>query len=957
MTVKVKIFLCAAAVAACAFGAAENGKQDVAAPCSDSISAYSMLTHDGRRMISRKKGGKNVYELVPTNQLPANLRQVRQWTIYGIKSAHSDLGLHRSNYVQRKGTVSRMDKAKELIAADVRPDSDPAAFRWVVEGWWSFLNYPADRGEAATRPFVDELRRRGRFNVGGNWCGSTTHVMGYEELCRSLYAKREMEEKWGLYTKTAQIVDNPGVSSALIGLYADAGIKYLTHWPNSYTMELGGKTLHYSYSTKGDRPCVFWWEAPDGKSRVLVWTGSTYCGSVFDVQTAFIDPLSHPKPDKAEKPPPDWKPDMARWEGRTAIMLETLEKSVPYDVWLFPNYHDDEMPSTRLADAFAAWNEKWATPVFRTVGSLDEPFERLERKWGDKIPVMRGDLSCAWDRATPAFAELLARKLAADRRLPIAEAKAAIASATAGVPFPKDNFDHAYEALQLNDDHSYGFSGYTGRRVYDTWAQHVDWIETAERAAKLGLKVASATGSLGVSEKVPKIQKLQNSKTPSSESNINPVHHVNPVKDGVTENQWYRIVVTNGVIYSILDKDLNRELLSAPANTFHYTQDRYKTWSDVSALRASRICSTVTLAPDRKAILIENVIENAADLLNNDRFKRYGHYAFPFSIDNPKFRSQLNGPVIDAFAEVLPQVANSYSCIRDWCAVEGEKYGIALVQPDTFVMEFGKQHGMNAYGHESGPASSAMWSLAFGDGLQWHLSEPPSFRFRYVITSYAGDWKSAHIPAFAAREVGALSACEDVTRHVSCDAANVELVALKAADDGNGYVARFRETEGRAVRTRIRQDLVRGAKYVLADLLERGRDHLPDGEFKIAPFAFATIRIEREGLNVAFASASEKWTGLLVRPRAFAGGIPGQMYLLWGAEEGIDAYELYRDGKMVATVHREAEDGIPFMNVRYDDLGLEPGRKYEYRIRPVFRNGHRGELGMPFYGLTRAMGK
>ena len=29
-------------------------------------------------------------------------------------------------------------------------------------------------------------------------------------------AKREMEEKWGVFTKTAQIVDNPGVSSALI---------------------------------------------------------------------------------------------------------------------------------------------------------------------------------------------------------------------------------------------------------------------------------------------------------------------------------------------------------------------------------------------------------------------------------------------------------------------------------------------------------------------------------------------------------------------------------------------------------------------------------------------------------------------------------------------------------------------------------------------------------------------
>ena len=91
---------------------------------------------------------------------------------------------------------------------------------------------------------------------------------------------------------------------------------------------------------------------------------------------------------------------------------------------------------------------------------------------------------------------------------------------TVVVPFQKDDFNHAYEALQLNDDHSYGFSGYTGRRVYDTWAQHIDWIETAERA----------------------------SETASTRPN-------NPVKNGVAENQWYRIAVTNGVIYSIFDKE------------------------------------------------------------------------------------------------------------------------------------------------------------------------------------------------------------------------------------------------------------------------------------------------------------------------------------------------------------------------------------------------------------------
>ena len=104
----------------------------------DEFKAYSMVTRDGRRLVSRVEGGKTIYELVATNALPASIPPVRQWTIYGIKSAHTDLGLHRSNYEQRKGTVRRLEMAKELFDADSRTDADPEAFRYVQEGWWDY---------------------------------------------------------------------------------------------------------------------------------------------------------------------------------------------------------------------------------------------------------------------------------------------------------------------------------------------------------------------------------------------------------------------------------------------------------------------------------------------------------------------------------------------------------------------------------------------------------------------------------------------------------------------------------------------------------------------------------------------------------------------------------------------------------------------------------------------------
>lgn len=882
--------------------------------------AYSMLTRDGRRLVSKETDGTRRFELVPTNALPAGLPEARRWTIYGIKSAHSDLGLHRSNFIQRKGTVLRIDEVGKLLAADHRTDDDPAAMRYVVEGWWSWLNYPLEKGEAKARDWLAPWYVRGRVDVGGGLCGLVTHVFGFEELCRSLYPKLAMESHWGVRTRTAQMVDNPGITSAMISPFVESGIEYLTFWPNRYASS-GGETLRMT----GDRlhPELFWWESPNGKDRILVWTGPSYVseGYLLGPNTAFIDRPSHPFPDQAEVPPRDWRPDLAAWEEKCALGLAALELRYPYDVWLYPDYHDDEIPSTRLADAYAAWNAKWATPVFRTVGSLDEPFDVVKVRWGERIPTVRGDISSAWASMSTAVSELHARKMAADRALPQTEALRTIASVERGEPFPKNDIDHAYEALLLNDDHSYGFSGYTGRRVYDTWAQHLDWIEFAERIA------GCAGGPAGLVQKGV---------------------------EGVSENRWYRIAVTNGVIYSIYDKELERELLERPANRLLYTRDRYQTFeSDPAGALRGRMLQRVWLDPDEKCVRIENVIEFAGDLLNGDRMKRFGHYAFPFKIERPKFRSQLCGPVIDAHEGIVPHVADSVSIVRDWCAVEGDGFGVALIQPDTQVVEYGRLNGWPVYGFRGRPSLGHIYSRVFDDGLQWHLAEPPSFRFRYAITSYRGGWQDAHVPALAARFVRNRHHDAEIARRVSMDQVNFEFVSLKPAEDGDGLIVRFRETEGRETKGALRQTLVGDAQITRVTVLERTMDQ--DDAFLFRPFETRSYRLTGRMSKIVYAPGSA-WTGLLTRPRAFPGGKQGQMYLLWNTDRrpSFDHYELFRDGMKIADVPNAFEDGYLLANVPYEDCGLEQGRSYRYQVRSVLKDGTKEPMSEDFVGKTRS---
>ena len=937
----------------------------------EAVKAYSMLTHDGRRLVSRTEGTNTVFELVATNQLPANLPPVREWTLYAVKSAHTDIGLHNSQYIQRHGTVRRIDEARRLIAAD-SDDSDPAAFRYVAEGTWFWGNYPKDRGEAEAMAVVTNEIARGRLDVGVTCAGNHTHLYGFEELCRSIYTKRELEDRWGIKTRTMLMTDNPGISWSIVQPYAEAGVEHVlfspNHWnPHPSTIwkmdenrpwkwnnpDAGGGGSRIDVRWDSAIPMLFWWQAPQSDARLLVWTCPHYGrgGEPFGIITAW----------KKMKPISESEPMMAR-------QLAKMEARYPYDVWLFADYEDDEWPTTRQADLFKKWNSKWKWPQLRTCGRLDEPFDRVKARWGDKIPTLRGEMTSGWLQHAACTPDLLARKMAVDRGLARAETLMSVISAKyKEVPsykeaYPAEDFRRAWDALIWNDEHSYGVSGYQGRRVFETWMQHRDWIERAEHTALDGIQRA-----------IPGMI----------------IHNGNPnqviCRDGTTENRWYRVAVTNGVIYSIYDKELGRELLEGPANEFRYTRDNHKTWEKdpaaaLSGWRASPPASTmvqrVWLASDEKKIVLETTFRHARDLFNTNRYDRFGYMAFPFAVPQFRFAAQLNGPVIDPLRDQSGLTSDAYTAVRDWCAVENGEFGVALVMADSCLTEFGEIHpDKTCYG---GPVkSSGIYPYLFTDWLQMHNPDGDSFnfRFRYVITSYSGTWQSAHIPAFAERALddlddkyyGCYLPLSRYDLNVDSPAWNVQLLTLKRAEDGRGLIARFREREGRPCRVTASQHLAPDAEYTLCNVIERDVRKLDGFAFDLAPFGYATIRIDAPSLRFATRppdNSAYAYTGLISEPRAGHGEKNGQMYLLWGvnASPEWDHDDLYRSSKrdftcdastFVSSITNEAPNGLAYRIMRHEDLGIDHHARYWYRIVPVFKDGSRGEPSAPFGGITR----
>ena len=119
----------------------------------------------------------------------------RHWTLYVIKSAHVDIGLHDSQYKQRFMAAAFIDQARQL--ADQTSDWPEASrFRYVVEGLWWWLNYPQDRPERRADETVRKYVKAGILDIGASHSGNHTQVFGTEQLCRSAYYLRELRERW-----------------------------------------------------------------------------------------------------------------------------------------------------------------------------------------------------------------------------------------------------------------------------------------------------------------------------------------------------------------------------------------------------------------------------------------------------------------------------------------------------------------------------------------------------------------------------------------------------------------------------------------------------------------------------------------------------------------------------------------------------------------------------------------
>lgn len=946
-------------------------------------------------------------------EIPVRIKRPRDWTLFIMVSSHTDIGLHNSQYIQRYNSSKFTDMAAELCdRTKNRPDED--RYHYIMEGSWFFSNYAADRGDEAAAKLLDDYIRPGRIGVCAGVAGNHTQTYNHEELCRSAYSRQYLEER-GVSVRTMTMIDNNGISPAIIQPYADAGIENIIFAPNqwnpipssvwkrdhtipAYTWnpEAGGGGSRIDVRYASDIPMLFRWRGV-GNRELLVWASTQYEHGGYSFGLS-------PEGEK-----------ICVVEDRMASELALLEEKYPYNVWLFASYSDDQAPDIRLCDTVAEWNREFLYPRLRLAANPDEPFDIIRSSFYDSVPVLTGDITGGWYQHPLSAAELLAEKNEAGRRLETAEKVSVIAALRTGYAYPESDFGRAYAALVMNDEHSYGTSGYQGRRVYETWMQHRDWIQYAMKVADTGSECAMhalAESVSGNGERVIVFNPMGCERneiitsdygkcvaklapfgwTTIRRESFIPANSMPEDCDTppTIENDYYRVeFAENGSVALIFDKELGRRLNSAPVNRFLYTKDNHITFAspEKAAFRVkrdmtgttvissaddevsgARIVSEVFLPDHEKRIDIDDHIEHLTDMFNNDRYKRYAYLEFGFDVPRCRRYCDLGGVEGEYGVYVTGHGTDAYMAAHEYCAIDSEEgFGIGLVQLDSELVEFDHIHpDKTVYGAPGD--GSALFSYLANDWLQMHVSggDELNFRFRYVITSYRGDHRSSGLARLAERVAAkplVMTVNNTVTNGLPESASFIQttdrLISVKKSRGSDGVSVRVltHDTFSRRDVGRILATTLGKAELTSVDETEyKGKDNISG----YVTFAIkdSKPRVRRDTIPDEL-EIGGGCDGLMYSPRAASGEERGMLYLLWGrCRTDAEYYELYRSEKSGFVPE---ESGLiakvkpeEYVVGRYVDTGLRDQTVYFYRVRAVAHDGRKGEFSEEFSGSTAA---
>ncbi len=308
------------------------------------------------------------------------LTPAKRWTLYWLPSIHTDVGY--TDLQDRALEVHRRNLDAALAWTSTHRD-----FRFTAECALQVLSYLENRSAEAGEALVQAISG-GKIAWQGLFANMLTGLLDHETFARLVWPAGKLARERGLTVLSAQITDVPGQTLTFPMMLAASGVKYLASGPNP---ERAVPLLPSSGTEGTSYPQLYYWEGPDG-SRVLHWRAHHYGDGTrfgFDVG-----------PDEMGHRLSDWLLNQPAF----------LAQNWPYDTALL--YGADWQDNAPIKEAIVANVQEFArrfTFPRIVMGRAEDFFRDVERRYGTKIPVRRGDTGLYWeDGAASTAAELAA---------------------------------------------------------------------------------------------------------------------------------------------------------------------------------------------------------------------------------------------------------------------------------------------------------------------------------------------------------------------------------------------------------------------------------------------------------------------------------------------------------------------------------------------------------------------
>ncbi len=311
------------------------------------------------------------------------------------------------------------------------------------------------------------------------------------------------------------------------------------------------------------------------------------------------------------------------------------------------------------------------------------------------------------------------------------------------------------------------------------------------------------------------------------------------------ENRFFKVTLDprTGAIASVFDKELSRELVDqeAPDKLNQLVVKWVKTAerhgpaapAEVRIGPKGRIYgSLVTRGSGPGCPQLTQEIVLYANIKRIDLFNRVlkdstplqeVYFAFPFKVDEPKFRFEGSNSVIEPLRDQFPGSNTNYYAVQHWANVSNADVGITLSPVESHLLEFGglwpcyvsqAHHGLTSpdFGRPFVTAEQLtkghMYSFVLNSNFRTNFQpvQQSDILFRYSLTSHSGPqansrhrdfgW-SIHNPLIATVVQGdRLGLLDRQATFCQLDKPNVFLTTIKQAEDGNGFIVRLIETDG-----------------------------------------------------------------------------------------------------------------------------------------------------------------